>query len=173
MNSDQGPGVRRAGRHVVSVVLTLALCTLAACGDDASSGETDSGATETAAGDGGSAEQWCADMKVGKAALREQYPDAFNATPDGAASPSSILLSVDGSPEAVKSLRDYVAGLADAEPSEIQGSSAALVAQLDEILADLEASPDQPGAAFTGALGAVGVFSVVDVFAVENCGETF
>ena len=112
-------------------------------------------------------------MLVGKAALREQYAESFGAAPDGPASPSSVLLSVDGSPEAVTSLRHYVASLAASEPVEIQGASAVLVAELDEILEDLEANPDQPGAAFTGGMGAIGVLSTLDAFARENCGETF
>ncbi len=107
-----------------------------------------------------------------KAILREQYADVFAEAPDGAETPSSALLSLDGSVESAVSLREYVATLAPDEPAEIEGVSSAVVGELDDLIVELKMSPQEPGKAFIGGLGALGVLSALDSFAVENCGES-
>lgn len=112
-------------------------------------------------------------MLTQKALLREQYAEVFASAPDGDSTPSSALLSLDGSPAAVESLQAYVVSLGEGEPAEIAGTSEALAGELDELLAEVAAKPDQPGQAFVGGLGAMAGFSVLDTFAVDNCGESF
>lgn len=159
---------RQAQRRRSWIAVALALVTVAgACG-----GEGDATSDRTGSAGAPSVEAWCSNMVDQKARLREQYAEVFAAAPNGDDTPSSALLSLDGSAASASSLRAYVATLTSAAPTEIASAAEAAVEQLDELLGELEASPDQPGNAAIGGLGAVGEFYELDRFAIENCGET-
>lgn len=111
-------------------------------------------------------------MAEKKGVLRAEYAEVFAAAPDGEATPSSALLSLDGSVESATSLRTYVEGLGESAPAEIAGVSDTVTRELDTLITELSAAPGQPGTAVVGGLGAIGAFAALDSFALENCGET-
>lgn len=157
------------GRAVLAAWIGLAAITVPACGDDGGASDP---ATQPGSTPEPSVEVWCSNMVDEKRRLRDQYAAVFATAPDGSNTPSSALLSLDGSAAAATSLRAYVASLAAGAPDEIAGVPESVGDDLDGLIDELESTPGQPGRAALGGLGMMGGFAALDSFAVEHCGET-